>query len=208
VWRWGQSFLYQVQQLEQQILAVQYAIVTLESLPQRLINDITSPIFAAQAMVRQAEMLGKQTKFLITNINSGGGYGGYGGSLEDIEPALRQANFAVANAMEQLGLVGRQVESLSAQCAAQYAAVDSWDPAGTKAATMAGTTMAATAGQCAEARAQLQFAYQNAMATAELRRVNQEAMMAAASQARIDATLRSTCASLAAGGAHSRACEP
>lgn len=206
-WRWGQDLLYQVQQLEQQIQSVQWLIQNTVSLPQRLINDITSPIYQAQALVRQAEMLGQNTKWMITNLNVGRGYGGYGGSLDDIPRALAQESNAIANAMQQLGLVSRQVSSLSAQCAAQYAVIDNFDPGGIKSATMAGTAMSATAGQCAEARAQQQAAYQNAMATAELRRVHQESMMAAASQAHLDATLRATCASLTSGGGHSRACE-
>lgn len=206
-WRWGQDLLYQVQQLEQQIQTVQYAIQNTLSLPDRIRNDFLSPIYQAQALVRQAEMLGQNTKWMITNLNAGRGYGGYGGSLDDIPLALAQESNAIANAMQQLGLVSRQVSSLSAQCAAQYAAIDSFDPGGIKSATMAGTAMSATAGQCAEARAQQQAAYQNAMATAELRRVHQESMMAAASQAHLDATLKATCASLTSGGGHSRACE-
>jgi len=206
LWNWGQSLIYQVQAVEQQIQTVQYAIQNTLSLPGRLRDDLMSPIYQAQAMVRQAEMLSQQTKWMITNLN-GGGYGGYGGSLADIPNALRQETAAVSNAMQTLGLVSRQVSALSSSCTAQYAGIDAYDPGGVKAATMAGTTIAATSGQCAEARAQLQAAYQNAMATAELQRAHREAMAAAASQAHLDATLRSTCASLSSGGGSSWACQ-
>jgi len=193
--RWAQSLLNQVQEIEQQIQTVQWLVQNTISLPARLISDITSPIYQAEALVRQAEMLGQQTKFMLSNL-SGQGYGGYGGSLDDIPRALQQENIAISNAMQQLGLVSRQVSTLSSQCAAQYARVDAADPAGIKAATQAGTAMSAAAGQCAEARAQLNAAYQNAMATAALRRADREAMYEAADHRDLMANIRAGCAAI------------
>ena len=195
--RWAQSLANQVREIEQQIQAVQWLITNTVSLPQRLINDITSPIYQIQGMVRQAEMLGQQTTFMISNLGAMRGYGGWGGSLNDISFALQQENYALSNAMQQLGLVSRQVSGvISTQCAQQYASIDGVDPGGIKAATMAGTTMAATAGQCAEARAQMQAAYQNAMATAQLRAADRQAMFDAADQRDLQANIQAACSAM------------
>lgn len=195
-WSWAQDLIYQVQQLEQQIASVQWLIQNTVSLPGRIANDLTSPIYQAKAMVEQAEMLGQSTRFMISNLGSNTGYGGYGGSLSDIPYALKQQNYALSNAMQQLGLVSRQVSTLSTQCTTQYASADALDPEGIKAATMVGTSIASMTGQCSEARAQLQAAYQNAMATAELRNAERQAMIDATSQSHLLGARNSACGAI------------
>ena len=79
--QWLQNFQNQVMMIQNQIQMVEYQIHFWETLiqntidlPERIFNDITGEINQLQYIVRQAEMIGQQTKFMIDHLGDPSGF--------------------------------------------------------------------------------------------------------------------------------------
>lgn len=169
--------------LEQQLLQVEYEIrswTTLlqntVSLPSRIFNDVTGEINRIEGIADQISHFSEQTQFMVSNL---GHPSGWGGSLDDIPRALAQEDMALAAAMKKLGAVNDQTQPLSQQYTAQLASLEGTGVSGMTQAVQVGNSIQATIGQQQAAQATQMNAALQALATAEIRRADRDAMIGA-----------------------------
>jgi P-type conjugative transfer protein TrbJ len=184
VWQlpqWLQNFQNQVQMIQQQIMMVEYQIHFWESLiqntidlPERIFNDITGEINRLQNIVRQAEMIGQQTKFMIDHL---GDASGFGGDLSDIPAALAQENNALANAMKIMGMAVRSSQDMQMVYSAQINTLQAQAPSGITQAVQIGNQIQATTAQQIAVNINTEAVSMQALATAELRKAHRETLL-------------------------------
>lgn len=179
--QWLQDFQNQVQMIQQQIMMVEYQIhfwTTLVQntidLPQRLFNDITGEINRLQGIVRQAELIGQHTNFMISHL---GDSTGFGGDLSDIPRALAQENNALANAAQIMGMAVRSSQDMQTVYASQINTLQAQVPAGMTQAVQIGNQISATRAQQDSVYMNAQAVAMQTMATAALRTAHRETML-------------------------------